>query len=192
MQCPSCGFANPEGMNFCGKCATSLPPQCPHCGFENPAGFAFCGRCATPLTAPTTASSAPQAKAQPAIRQEAEPASYTPQHLAEKILTSRSALEGERKQVTVMFCDLANSTAIAEKIGPENMHTLLNRFFELALDDVHRYEGTINQFLGDGFMSLHGAPISHEDHARRGVLTALGLQRRLSAPAIKKGKLLNP
>src|SRR5262245_54282341 len=108
-----------------------------------------------------------------------EPLSYTPKHLAEKILTSRSALEGERKQVTVLFCDLANSTPIAERLGPEHMHTLLNRFFELALHDVHRYEGTINQFLGDGFMALFGAPIAHEDHARRAVLAALALQRTL-------------
>src|SRR5215510_1908342 len=98
--------------------------------------------------------------------QEHEPLSYTPPHLAEKILTSRSALEGERKQVTVLFCDLANSTPLAERLGPEVMHTLFNRFFALALDAVHRYEGTINQFLGDGFMALFGAPLAHEDHAR--------------------------
>src|SRR5262249_47582048 len=96
-----------------------------------------------------------------------EPLSYTPKHLAEKILTSRSALEGERKRVTILFCDLVNSTPIAERIGPEAMHTLLNRFFECALHEVHRYEGTINQFLGDGFMALFGAPLAHEDHARR-------------------------
>src|SRR5262245_2076807 len=115
----------------------------------------------------------------PASPQEREPLSYTPSHLAEKILTSRSALEGERKQVTVLFCDLANSTALAERLGPEHMHTLLNRFFALALDAVHRYEGTINQFLGDGFMALFGAPLAYEDHARRAVLAALALQRTL-------------
>ena len=107
------------------------------------------------------------------------PVSYTPPHLIEKILTSRSALEGERKQVSVLFCDLANSTALAERLGPEAMHGLLNRFFALALEAVHRYEGTINQFLGDGFMALFGAPLTHEDHARRAVLAALGLQRTL-------------
>jgi class 3 adenylate cyclase len=115
----------------------------------------------------------------PAIDHAREPLSYTPKHLAEKILTSRSALEGERKQVTVLFCDLANSTPIAERIGPEAMHTLLNRFFEAALNEVHRYEGTINQFLGDGFMALFGAPLAHEDHARRAVFAALALQRTL-------------
>ena len=112
--------------------------------------------------------------------QDRAPLSYTPKHLADKILTTRSALEGERKQVTVLFCDIANSTPLAARLGPEAMHTLLNRFFELALDEVHRYEGTINQFLGDGFMALFGAPIAYEDHARRAVLAALGIQRRLT------------
>src|SRR5215468_562492 len=121
----------------------------------------------------------PEPAASPSIEPEREPLSYTPKHLAEKILTSRSALEGERKHVTVLFCDLANSTPIAERLGPEHMHSLLNRFFELALNEVHRYEGTINQFLGDGFMALFGAPIAHEDHARRAVLAALALQRTL-------------
>src|SRR5438094_248712 len=131
-------------------------------------------------SAPSPPPGTPELASAPAPDQEREPLSYTPKHLAEKILTSRSALEGERKQVTVLFCDLANSTPIAERLGPEHMHTLLNRFFELALNAVHRYEGTINQFLGDGFMALFGAPLAHEDHARRGVLSALALQRTLT------------
>ena len=122
---------------------------------------------------------APPPTAQPTEASTREPRSYTPPHLVEKILQSKSALEGERKQVSVLFCDLQNSTPLAESIGPEAMHALLNRFFELALGEVHRYEGVINQFLGDGFMALFGAPIAHEDHARRAVLAAIGLQRRL-------------
>jgi class 3 adenylate cyclase len=122
----------------------------------------------------------------PTADQTRDPLSYTPRHLAEKILTSRSALEGARKQVTVLFCDLANSTPIAERIGPEAMHTLLNRFFEVALNEVHRYEGTINQFLGDGFMALFGAPLAHEDHARRAVLAALALQLTLQEADVGK------
>jgi class 3 adenylate cyclase/tetratricopeptide (TPR) repeat protein len=110
-----------------------------------------------------------------------EPHAYTPPHLVERILTSHAALEGERKQVTVLFCDLANSTGLAEQLGPETMHTVLNAFFTHALDAVHRYEGTINQFLGDGFMALFGAPLAHEDHARRAVLAALELRRQLQA-----------
>jgi class 3 adenylate cyclase/tetratricopeptide (TPR) repeat protein len=118
---------------------------------------------------------------EPARDQERAPLSYTPRHLAEKILTARAALAGERKQVTVLFCDLANSTVLAERLGPEAMHSLLNQFFELALSEVHRYEGTVNQFLGDGFMALFGAPIAHEDHAQRAVLAAVGIRRRLHA-----------
>jgi class 3 adenylate cyclase len=136
--------------------------------------------------APSPASGISDLASAPAPEREREPLSYTPKHLAEKILTSRSALEGERKQVTVLFCDLANSTPIAERLGPEHMHTLLNRFFELALHDIHRYEGTINQFLGDGFMALFGAPLAHEDHARRAVLAALALQRTLKEADLGK------
>jgi class 3 adenylate cyclase/tetratricopeptide (TPR) repeat protein len=113
----------------------------------------------------------------PGEQQTSSPQSYTPRHLAEKILTTRSALEGERKQVTVLFCDIANSTSLAEKLGVEAMHALLQRFFALSLEEVHRYEGTVNQFLGDGFMALFGAPVAHEDDARRGVLAALGIRR---------------
>jgi class 3 adenylate cyclase len=113
------------------------------------------------------------------------PQSYTPRHLTEKILTSRSALEGERKQVTVLFCDLTNSTGLAERLGPEAMHTLLNRFFELALAEVHSYEGTINQFLGDGFMALFGAPVAVEDHARRGALAALRYARESNSYVLR-------
>ncbi len=96
------------------------------------------------------------------------------------IIGSRSALEGERKQVTVLFCDLASSTTIAERIGADAMHQVLEHFFELALAEVHRYEGTVNQFLGDGLMALFGAPVAHEDHARRAVLAAIGIQRAIA------------
>jgi class 3 adenylate cyclase/tetratricopeptide (TPR) repeat protein len=107
------------------------------------------------------------------------PRPYTPPHLADKILKSRSVIEGERKQVTVLFCDLANSTALAHRLGPDVMHSLLNAFFEMAAEAIHRYEGTINQFLGDGLMALFGAPLAHEDHARRASLAALEIQRSL-------------
>lgn len=110
-----------------------------------------------------------------------DPQAYTPPHLAAKILTSRAALRGERKQVTVLFCDLVNSTGMADDVGEEAMHEVLNHFFKLALDAIHQYEGNVNQFLGDGFMALFGAPIAHEDHARRAVFAALELRRKIGA-----------
>ncbi len=185
MNCPQCDFESPPGMKFCGQCGARLAPTCPQCGTENPPGFRFCGECGRALgAAEPVPQPAPSPKPLVLAAEQAErpsappegPRSYTPAHLAEKILQSRAALEGERKQVTVLFCDLVNSTALADRLGPEIMHLLLNQFFELALAEVHRYEGTVNQFLGDGFMALFGAPIAHEDHARRAALAALGLQ----------------
>lgn len=145
-------------MKFCGQCGAKLAPACPQCGTENPPGFKFCGECGSPLGAPR-----PEEVPRPPIAEASRPApavqSYTPPHLTSQVLQSKSALEGERKQVTVLFCDLVSSTSLAERLGPETMHLLLNRFFELALSEIHRYEGTINQFLGDGFMALFGAQI---------------------------------
>ncbi len=141
--------------------------RCPNCATELPGTAKFCLECGLPLGGPADHGGL------------GGPDAYTPKHLAEKILTSRAAIEGERKQVTVVFCDLANSTPLAERLGPEGMHAFLNRFFELALSVAHRYEGTINQFLGDGFMALFGAPLAHEDDARRAVLAALDIRRAL-------------
>src|SRR5256884_7968864 len=174
MTCPRCQDENPPGSNFCLGCGSRLGATCGACGNDLPAGSRFCNKCGTPVSG----ESAGEARF-------ASPQSYTPKHLADKILTSKTALEGERKQVTVLFCDIANSTPLAARLGPEAMHTLLNRFFELALDEVHRYEGTINQFLGDGFMALFGAPVAHEDHARRAVLAALGLHRALHGGGVQ-------
>jgi class 3 adenylate cyclase/tetratricopeptide (TPR) repeat protein len=140
----------------------------------------FCGECGLQLpTAELAAGSEAQRLS----------ASYTPRHLAEHILKSRSALEGERKQVTVLFCDVADSTPMAARLGAERMHGVLNAFFELALECVHRLEGNVNQFLGDGFMALFGAPITHEDHALRAVLAALAIRDQL---ALRRSELALP
>jgi class 3 adenylate cyclase len=167
MRCPNCGFENPEGMKFCGQCASPLSRRCPQCGFDNPPGFAFCGQCATPLTEPP-----------PAPRPQA-PLSYTPSHLAEKILTSKSALEGERKQVTVLFADLKGSMELLADRDPEEARTLLDPVLERMMEAVHRYEGTVNQVMGNGIMALFGAPIAHEDHAVRACYAALAMQEAI-------------
>jgi class 3 adenylate cyclase/tetratricopeptide (TPR) repeat protein len=110
----------------------------------------------------------------------AAPQAYTPPHLAERILKDRGALSGERKQVTVLFADVSGFTSLSERLDPEEVHGLINRAFELMLAEVHRYEGTVNQFLGDGLMALFGAPVAHEDHAVRAGHAALGMQRALA------------
>jgi class 3 adenylate cyclase len=108
--------------------------------------------------------------------QERPPLSYTPTYLAEKIFTSRAALEGERKQVTVLFADLKGSTELIEGLDPEEARKLLDPALHIMMDTVHRYEGTVNQVLGDGIMALFGAPVAHEDHAVRACYAALAMQ----------------
>ena len=123
--------------------------------------------------------SPPPPAAAPVSVQNRAPLTYTPRHLAEKILTSRSALEGERKQVTVLFADMAGFTTLAEQLDPEVVHDIINRCFEGITAEVHRFEGTINQYTGDGVMALFGAPLAHEDSPRRAVHAALGIQRAI-------------
>src|SRR5437899_9796918 len=176
MRCPQCAHENPQGVKFCGQCGARLQALCPACGVSNPPANKFCGECGAPMTAAAPAP-APTAAAAPA--RYASPESYTPKHLAEKILTSKGALEGERKSVTVMFSDVSGFTAMSERLDPEEVHAIMDRAFEVSLSEVDRYEGTINQFLGDGVMALFGAPIAHEDHAHRALSAALAIQREL-------------
>jgi class 3 adenylate cyclase/tetratricopeptide (TPR) repeat protein len=153
-------------MKFCGECAAPLASTCPSCGAANPPENKFCGQCATPLrTGPTAKFAAPD--------------SYTPKHLAEKILTSKSALEGERKQVTVLFADLKGSMELLADRDPEDARRLLDPVLEHMMEAVHRYEGTVNQVMGDGIMALFGAPIAHEDHAVRACYAALAMQETI-------------
>lgn len=121
------------------------------------------------------------------------PGSYTPEHLSRKILTSRSALVGERKQVTVFFADVKGSVALSRQVDAERWHEILDRFFQILAAGVHRFEGTLNQFTGDGVMALFGAPIAHEDHAQRACYAALHLERalRVYADELRRTEGLN-
>src|SRR5215208_4537433 len=165
MQCPQCQHEN-TGGKFCGECGTRLELRCAACGEPNPPGNKFCQECGERLTAaPSTA--------KPAAR---SPVSYTPQHLAERIISSRGALEGERKQVTVLFADLKGSMELLADRDPEEARAILDPVLERMMEAVHRYEGTVNQVMGDGIMALFGAPLAHEDHAVRACYAALRMQ----------------
>jgi class 3 adenylate cyclase/tetratricopeptide (TPR) repeat protein len=171
MHCLSCGFENPAGMKFCGECGAPLTGRCPQCGFANPPQFKFCGGCGAPQSLPAQALSPA-----PVLPPSAEPVRYTPTYLAEKIVASRSALEGERKQVTVLFADLKGSMELLADRDPEEARAMLDPVLERMMAAVHRYEGTVNQVMGDGIMALFGAPIAHEDHAVRACYAALAMQ----------------
>jgi len=169
MKCPECQFDNREGIKFCGECGHKFKIACPECGTNNRAGNKFCDECGHDLRT---------IKETPPVNY-SEPESYTPKFLADKILTTRSSIEGERKLVTVLFADVANYTAMSEKLDPEEVHQIMDGCFKILMDEIHKYEGTINQFTGDGVMALFGAPVAHEDHAQRACYAALSIQKAL-------------
>jgi len=165
MKCPRCQEENPPQAKFCLGCAAPLAQTCTNCAAQLPVGAKFCSECAHPVSArPTSQSRFPS------------PESYTPKHLAEKILTSKSALEGERKQVTVLFADMKGSMELLADRDPEEARRILDPVLEHMMEAVHRYEGTVNQVMGDGIMALFGAPLAHEDHAVRACYAALRMQ----------------
>jgi class 3 adenylate cyclase/tetratricopeptide (TPR) repeat protein len=172
MRCPRCDADTPDGAKFCMECGTPLRPRCPQCGADVLPRAKFCSECGIPLTAqsPTLPAAAPHT-----------PLRYTPGYLAEKILTSKTTLEGERKQVTVLFADLKDSTELIRGLDPEAAQQLLDPAIHHMMDAVHRFEGTVNQVLGDGIMALFGAPIAHEDHALRACYAALAMQAAMRA-----------
>ena len=164
MKCPRCQHENESGAKFCEECAAPLARACAGCGRQLAPTAKFCPECAHP----TGLSAAP-----PPAHRFGFPESYTPKHLAERILTSKTALEGERKQVTVLFADLKGSMELLADRDPEEARKLLDPVLERMMEAVHRYEGTVNQVMGDGIMALFGAPLAHEDHAVRACYAAL-------------------
>jgi class 3 adenylate cyclase/tetratricopeptide (TPR) repeat protein len=167
MKCARCQHQNEDGARFCEECAAPLALACANCGRQLSPTAKFCPGCAHPT------GFAPLAKAAPRFT---SPESYIPKHLAERILDSRTALEGERKQVTVLFADLKGSMELLADRDPEEARRILDPVLERMMEAVHRYEGTVNQVMGDGIMALFGAPLAHEDHAVRACYAALRMQ----------------
>ena len=184
MKCPKCHFDNPEQMQFCGKCGAKLETICPQCKSSNPFEFNFCGKCGHALGEPEEADYS-------------RPQTYTPKHLADKILTTRSAIEGERKLVTVLFADVANYTSMSEKLDPEEWTEIINGAFEFMIKPVYHYEGTVARLMGDGILAFFGAPIAHEDDPARAVVLEApgedaaprGVERRADRVAAERALL---
>jgi len=169
MKCPKCQFENSDDAKFCNECGDKLESICTECNKTNPLGSKFCNECGNDLTKPNESASVDYSK----------PQSYTPNFLADKILTTRSTIEGERKLVTVFFADVANYVKMSAALDPEEVHEIMDGCFKILMDEIHEYEGTINQFTGDGIMALFGAPVSHEDHAQRACYAALSVQEAI-------------
>ena len=169
MQCPRCRHESLAGARFCGECGAPLGLTCPGCGRLNSPGNYYCTDCGKALASVGTSVRTP------------EPHDYTPKYLAERILRGREALEGERKQVTILFADLRGSLEILADRDPEDARRILDPVLERMMEAVHRFEGTVNQVMGDGIMALFGAPLAHEDHAVRACYAALRMQDSIEA-----------
>ncbi len=176
MKCAKCQTDNPEGMKFCGGCGTKLERVCPNCNFSNPPQFRFCGECGHDITLPSK--SVPKELSFDEKLTKIQ--KYLPGGLTEKILAQRGRIEGERKQVTVLFSDMENFTPLVEKLGHEEAFTLMDKVYEILIHKVHEFEGTVNDLSGDGMMALFGAPIALEDAPQRAIRSALAIHREIT------------
>ncbi len=176
MKCSKCRFENPDEMQFCGKCGATLERICPKCQFQNPPDFIFCGKCGHNLTL----QSEPSPKDLSFDEKLDKIQRYLPKGLTEKILGQRDKIEGERKHVTVMFCDLQGFTFLTERVGYEETYSIMDRIYEILIHKVHDYEGTVNEMTGDGIMALFGAPIALEDAPQRAIRSALAIHREIA------------
>jgi class 3 adenylate cyclase/tetratricopeptide (TPR) repeat protein len=181
MMCQQCQSENASAAIFCDHCGARLEVDCPKCGEPNRPGARFCRNCGQLINHTAAAATA-------TVPGVPSPETYVPKHLAEKILASRESLEGERKQVTVLFADIRGSTSLVEGLDPEEARKIIDPVLHVMMDAVHRYEGTVNQVLGDGIMALFGAPLAHEDHALRACYAALAMQEEMRRYRRKLGQ----
>jgi class 3 adenylate cyclase len=197
MQCTKCGTSNRDGIKFCEECGTRLSLACPSCGTHILIGKKFCGECGTALTASsfnaqTTSPILSVRQTQPQILHPHPPLhnsqpliDHTPNHLVDRILSGKAALEGERKIVTVLFTDIRGSMDIMESLDPEEAKQLVDPCLQLMMQAVHRFEGTVNRILGDGIMALFGAPLALEDHPQRALYAALYMHDLVNRYAVE-------
>ena len=176
MKCPKCQFENPDDAQFCIECGNPMEFQCPKCGAITPTTGKFCKACGHNLTLP----SEPAPKELSFEEKIDKIQRYLPKGLTEKILSQRDRIEGERKQVTVMFCDMEGFTSLSERLGPEEAYDIVDQIYELLIHKVHDYEGTVNEMTGDGIVALFGAPIALEDAPQRALRSAMAIHREMS------------
>ena len=176
MKCPKCQHENPDDAKFCIECANPMEFHCPNCGAITPATGKFCKECAYDLKKPKEAPPIEPAPKELSFDEKIDKIQrYLPKGLTEKILSQRDRIEGERKQVTVMFCDMEGFTRLSERLGAEEAYILMDRVYELLIHKVHDYEGTVNEMTGDGIVALFGAPIALEDAPQRAIRSAMAI-----------------
>jgi class 3 adenylate cyclase len=176
MKCPKCEHDNREGVKFCEKCGAKMEFVCPNCAAKIPLGTEFCGECGSKVSQPLE----PPPKELSFDEKLEKIQRYLPKGLTKKILSQKNRIEGERKQVTVMFCDMQGFTALSEKLGIEEAYSIIDQVYEILIHKVHDYEGTVNEMTGDGIMALFGAPIALEDAPQRAIRSAYAIHREMA------------
>ena len=176
MQCPECQFENREGAKFCNECGHKFDVACPECNASNRVGSIFCDECGRKLTVKPS----PPPKELSLDEKLTRIQKYLPKGLTDKILSQKDRIEGERKQVTVLFCDMVGFTTLSDRIGPDGVYSIMNQVYEILIHKVHDYEGTVNEMTGDGIMALFGAPIALEDSSQRAIRSAMAIHREIT------------
>ncbi|GAG25696.1 unnamed protein product, partial [marine sediment metagenome] len=178
MKCSKCQTENRDEAKFCLKCREKLEHTCPQCGRIMPLVAVFCDECGSDLAAPPSTQAPP---VELSFEEKLENIQrYLPGGLTEKILAQRGKIEGERKQVTVLFCDTEGFSILSEKLGPEKVYSIMDEVFEMLIHKVNEFGGTVNKMTGDGVMALFGAPIALEDAPQRAIRSALAIQREIA------------
>ena len=176
MQCPKCQFENPQGIKFCGECGAKLERLCPSCNSLNPPNFKFCGECGHKLDIPGKTSPKDLSFDEKLTKIQ----KYLPKGLTEKILSQKDKIEGERKLVTVMFCDMEGFTQLTEQLGPDDAYSIMDQVYEILIHKVCDFDGTVNEMTGDGIMALYGAPLALEDAPQRAIRSSLAIHREIA------------
>jgi len=176
MKCPECQFENHEGAKFCGECGHKFEIICPSCGTNNRAGNKFCNECGSKLSLPLQKAPKDLSFDEKLTKIQ----KYLPKGLTEKILSQRDRIEGERKQVTVMFCDMEGFTPLSELLDIEDAYAIMDQVYEILIHKVHDYDGTVNEMTGDGIMALFGAPVALEDAPQRAIRSSLAIHREMA------------
>jgi class 3 adenylate cyclase len=176
MKCPKCQFENPDNAKFCIECANPMEFHCPNCEAITPATGKFCQECAYDLRKPKT----PAPKEISFDEKLNKIQKYLPKGLTEKILSQRDRIEGERKHVTVMFCDMEGFTPLSAMLGIEDAYSIMDQVYEILIHKVHDYEGTVNEMTGDGVMALFGAPVALEDAPQRAIRSSFAIHREMA------------
>jgi len=179
MKCSKCDFENSAEAMFCGKCGSKIESLCPECKSPNPANHYFCNKCGQTLTAGQQ-SPEPIPETLSDDDKLTKIQKYLPKGIAEKILAHKGRIDGERRQVTVMFCDLVGFTSMSEKLDPEEIYPIIDKVQEILIHKVHDYEGVVNKMIGDGIMALFGAPIALEDAPQRAIRSAFSIHLEIT------------